>query len=111
MEIQQAVEEILAIETEYHGVHVQPSHDRSKEVITSHINYQSKPKANFKEIKMENLNEVLEEYRSQCLGTDILKLQIDREKLWRNTLTFYKKCMNDPRQLFKCLEDQFSYTT
>ena len=60
---------------------------------------------------MENLNEVLEEYRSQCLGTDILKLQIDREKLWRNSLTFYKKCMNDPRQLFKCLEDQFSYTT
>ena len=111
MEIQQAVEEILAIETEYHGVHVQPSHDRSKEVITSHINYQSKPKANFKEIKMENLNDVLEEYRSQCLGTDILKLQIDREKLWRNSLTFYKKCMNDPRQLFKCLEDQFSYTT
>ena len=44
---------------------------------------------------MENLNDVLEEYRSQCLGTDILKLQIDREEFWRNSLTFYK-CMNDP---------------
>ena len=60
---------------------------------------------------MEKLNDLLEEYRNQCLGTDVLKLQIDREGLWRNSSTFYKKCMNDPGQLFKCLEVQFSCTT
>ena len=60
---------------------------------------------------MENLNHVLEEYRYQCLGTVILKLQIDREERWRNSLTFYRKCMYDPGQLFQWLEVQFSCTT
>ena len=61
---------------------MEPTPDHSREFITSHINYQSKPKTNFKEIKMEKLNNVLEEYRSQCLGTtDVLKLQIDRQEL------------------------------
>ena len=48
LDMQQAVEEVLATETEYDGVHVQASPDRSREVITSHINYQSKPKINFR---------------------------------------------------------------
>ena len=60
---------------------------------------------------MENLNDVLEEYRYQCLSTVIPKLQIDREELWRNSLNFYKKYMYDPGQLFKWLEVQFSCTT
>ena len=80
LDIQQAVEEVLAREKDYDGVHVQTSPVRNREVITSHINYQSKPKTNFKKIKMENLNDVLKEYRSQCLGTDVLKLQIGREE-------------------------------
>ena len=78
--IQQAVEEVPATETEYDNVHVQPFPDHSKKVITSHINYQSKPKINFKEIKIEKLSNILEKYRSQGLGTDVLKLQIDREE-------------------------------
>ena len=65
-------------------------------MITSHIHDQSKPKTNFKEIKIKHLSDLLEEYRSQCLGTDVLKLQIDREEFWGNSLTFYKKCINDP---------------
>ena len=60
---------------------------------------------------MENLNDVLEKHRSQCLGIDILKLQIDHEELWRNLFTFYKKCMNDPGQLLKRLKVQFSCPT
>ena len=52
--IQQAVEEVLAAETEYYDLHVQPSPDYSKKVITSHIDYQSKPKTNFKEIKKKS---------------------------------------------------------
>ena len=36
LDIQQAVEEVLATETEYDGVHVQPSPDRSREVIASY---------------------------------------------------------------------------
>ena len=78
--IQQAVEEVLATETEYDNVHVQPFPDHSKKVITSHINYQNKPKINFKEIKIEKLSNILEKYGSQGLGTDVLKLQIDREE-------------------------------
>ena len=77
--IQQAVE-VLARGTEYDDVHVQPTPDHSKKVITCHINYQSKPKTNLKEIKIEKLSDTLEEYRSQGLGTDVLKLQIDREE-------------------------------
>ena len=83
--IQQAVEEVLAAETEYYDLHVQPSPDYSKKVITSHIDYQSKPKTNFKEIKKKKLNHILEEYRSQGHGTDVLKLHIDREE-FQNTV-------------------------
>ena len=36
LDIQQAVEEVLATETEYDGVHVQPSPDRSRDVIASY---------------------------------------------------------------------------
>ena len=78
--IQQAVEEVLATETEYDDAHVQPSPDHSKKVITSHINYQSKPNVNFKEVKIEKLSDILAKYRSQGLGTDVLKLHIDREE-------------------------------
>ena len=78
--IQQAVEEVLATETEYDDEHVQPSPNHSKKVITSHINYQSKPEINFKEIKIEKLSGILEKCRSQGLGTDVLKLQIDHEE-------------------------------
>ena len=47
---------------------------------------------------------MLEEHKSQCLETDVLKLQIDREELRKNLLHFYKKPMNDLGQLFKFLE-------
>ena len=73
LDLQQAVKEVVATETEYDGVHQQPCHHHSNKVITSYINYQSKPKT--------KLNDVLEEYRSQYLGTDVLKLQIGREEL------------------------------
>ena len=48
LDIQQAVEEVHATETEYDGVHVQPSPDQSRAVFASHIDYESKPKTNFK---------------------------------------------------------------
>ena len=50
---------------------------------------------------MENWNDVLEEYSSQCLAADTMKLQIDSEELLRNSSTFYKKCIDDPGQLLK----------
>ena len=89
MDIQQEVEEVLSTETQCDGVQVQPFSNPRREVSTSHINHQSKPKTNFKGMKMENWNDVLEEYRSQCLGADIMKLQIDNEELLTNSLTFY----------------------
>ena len=60
-----------------------------------------------KKKEMEKLNYTFEEY----LPNDMLKLQTDHEKLWINSLTFYKKCMNDLGQLFKYLWVQFRSTT
>ena len=101
LDIQQEVKEVLSTETEYDGVQVQPSPNPHREVSTFHINHQSKPKTNFKGMKMENWNDLLEEYRSQCLGADMLKLHIDSEEFLRNSLTFYKKCIDNSRQLLK----------
>ena len=56
---------------------------------------------------MEKLNYTFEEY----LPNDVLKLQTDHEKLWINSLTFYKKCMSDLGQLFKYLRVQFRSAT
>ena len=111
LDIQETVKEVLATETECDGVHIQPSHDHTREVITSHTNYRSLPKTNFKEIKMEKLNDAFGEYKSQYLRTDVLKLQTDHEDLWINPLTFYKKCINDLGYLFKYLQVQFRGTT
>ena len=105
MDIQEAVEEILATETEYDGI--QKSRDHTREIIACHVNFLSLPKTNLKEIKMEKLNNSFQEY----LRTDVLKLQTDHEELWINLLTFYKKCMNDLVQLFKYLQVQFRNTT
>ena len=107
LDIQQEVEEVLSTETKYDGVQVQPSPIPHREVSTSHINHQSKPKTNFKGMKMENWNDVLEEYRSQYLGADMLKLQIDSEEFLRNSLTFYKKCIDYPGQLLKRFKVQY----
>ena len=107
MDIQEAVEEVRATEREYDGVCIQQSPDHTREVITAHVNFLSLPKTNLKEIKMEKLNNRFEEY----LRTDVLKVQTDHEELWINSLTFYKKCMNDLGQLFKYLQVQFRSTT
>ena len=81
MDIQEAVEEVLATEGEYDGVCIQQSPDHTREVITSHVNFLSLPKTNLKEIKMEKLNNRFEEY----LRTDVLKVQTDHEELWINS--------------------------
>ena len=39
LDIQETVKEVLATETEYDGVHIQPSLDHTREVITSHVDY------------------------------------------------------------------------
>ena len=106
LDIQETVKEVLATEAEYDGVHIQLSPDHTREVITSHVNCRSLLKTNFKEIKIEKLNDVFEEYKSQYLRTDVLKLQTDHEELWINQFTFYKKCMNDLGHLFKHLKVQ-----
>ena len=111
MNIQETVKEVLATEAEYDGVQIQPSPDHTREVTTSHANYRSLPKTNFKEIKMEKPNDAFGEYKSQYLRTDVLKLQTDHEDLWINPLTFYKKCINDLGHLFKYLQVQFRGTT
>ena len=80
LDIQEAVEEVLATEREYDGVCIQQSPDHTREVITSHVNFLSLPKTNLKEIKMEKLNNRFEEY----LRTDVLKVQTDHEELWIN---------------------------
>ena len=61
LDIQETVKEVLATETEYDGVHIQPSHNHTREVITSHVNFRSLLKINFKEIKIEKLKDVFEE--------------------------------------------------
>ena len=81
MDIQEAVEEVLATEREYDGVCIQQSPDQTREVITSHVNFLSLHKTNLKEIKMEKLNNRFEEY----LRTDVLKIQTDHEELWINS--------------------------
>ena len=103
LDIQETVKEVLATETEYDGVHIRPSPDHTREVITSHVNYRSLLKTDFKEIKIKKLNDAFEEYKSQYRRIDVLKLQIDHKELWINPLTFYKKCMNDLGHLFKYL--------
>ena len=103
LDIQETVKEVLATETEYDGVHIRPSPDHTREVITSHVNYRSLLKTDFKEIKIKKLNDAFEEYKSQYRRIDVLKLQIDHKELWINQLTFYKKCMNDLGHLFKYL--------
>ena len=103
LDIQETVKEVLATETEYDGVHIRPSPDHTREVITSHVNYRSLLKTDFKEIKIKKLNDAFEEYKSQYRRIDVLKLQTDHKELWINPLTFYKKCMNDLGHLFKYL--------
>ena len=103
LDIQETVKEVLATETGYDGVHIRPSPDHTREVITSHVNYRSLLKTDFKEIKIKKLNDAFEEYKSQYRCIDVLKLQIDHKELWINPLTFYKKCMNDLGHLFKYL--------
>ena len=106
LDIQETVKEVLATEAEYDGVHIQLSPNHTREVITSYVNCRSLLKTSFKEIKIEKLNDVFEEYKSQYLRTDVLKLQTDHEELWINPFTFYKKCMNDLGHLFKHLKVQ-----
>ena len=103
------MEEVLATETEYDDLHVQPSPDHSKKVITSHIDYQSKPKTNFKEIKKEKLSHILEEYRSQGHGTDVLKyillyiVTVKNSKIW--FLDYIKDAYAEKCNLFQLLNN------
>ena len=54
MDIQEAVEEVLATETEYDGVCIQQTPDHTREVINSHVNFRNLTKTNLKEKKWKS---------------------------------------------------------
>ena len=62
-------------------------------------------------MEIDSFRELLEQYMKDNLNTDVYKLLIERDELWRGAVIFYKKAINQPANLFKSLEVQFSNHT